>query len=62
VGQHYVDSAPTLEALLEILADVWEAGRGEDLCLWQGLRLLQIWTAEGKRYTLLRPRAAHEIT
>jgi hypothetical protein len=60
VAGNYVDSAPSLESLIEILAVVWEAGLGEDLCLWQGLRLLQVWTSEGKRYTMLQPRQAHE--
>jgi hypothetical protein len=55
VGAHPVESAAALAELLAVLEDVFEPGLGENLAIWEGNRLLFVWTAEGKRLSLGPP-------
>jgi hypothetical protein len=53
VGADVIEHAEQLPVLLSILCEIWEAGFGADLCVWQyPARLLEVWTCDGRRLAL----------
>jgi hypothetical protein len=47
-GVHVIDRAGRLADLVAQLETDFQPGCGEDVAVWEGNRLLFVWTAEGK--------------
>jgi hypothetical protein len=56
IGSDLVEGADTFAELVRLLHRIFETGC-EDLCIWQGGRLLEVWRSNGVRLTLNSPVA-----
>jgi hypothetical protein len=49
VGACYVESAATFRQLVQLVGELYAPEQGEDVCFWEGNRLLEVWMSDGRR-------------